>query len=800
MLKRLFKLKFAIRNLVSPVEYNLEPYRKVLGEINRIQLDTLSDRRLKEISAELKNRARNGVSPDKLLVESFALVREASRRVLGMCPFDVQVMAGIALHRGKMVEMQTGEGKTLAAVMPAYLNGLTGRGVHVLTFNDYLARRDAEWMGPIYEFLGLRTGHVKEGMSITERQNAYAADVTYVTARESGFDYLRDFLCTEKEKLVHRPFHYAIVDEADSILIDEARIPLVIAGDVPEAEENPFHFARIVRGLKPGQDYELDRYGSNIYLTDLGLLHVEEILGCGNLYDPENLELLAGLNCALYAGMLLERDKDYIVRNGKVELIDEFTGRIADKRHWPDNLQAAVEAKEGLRSQSRGVIMGSIALQHFLSLYPRICGMTGTARTAAAEFNESYGMDVVVIPTNKPCIRKDHPDMIFTHREAKEKALVAEIKRVAATGQPILIGTGSVEESEQLTAELRKAGVQCQMLNAKNDEMEAKIIARAGEPGAVTVSTNMAGRGVDIKLGGEKEQERGRVVALGGLYVIGTNRHESRRIDNQLRGRAGRQGDPGESRFFISLEDDLVKRYELAKLIPSRNFPQRQEGPLDDHVNGPVVRRAVTRGQRIVEGYNSDLRRQLGKYSFIIEQQRRIMHKKRQDILMDKVPLELLAVKAAKRYFAFRSQVGEEVLRKVEKQITLYHINKCWADYLDYIAYVRESIHLVVIGKKNPLDEFHKLAIDAFDEMLERIDAEIVRTFNAVEMKEDGIDMDKEGLKGPSSTWTYLINDSPDQFNNLPFLIKAFTNAISGPLFTVREICRRIFGEKKASR
>jgi len=566
--------------LISYFSSYLTPYGKVLEQINTYQLESYSDCHLKEMSAEMKNRARNGVSPDELLVESYAIVREASRRMLGMRPYDVQVIAGIALHRCKVVEMQTGEGKTLAAIMPAYLNALTGEGVHVLTFNDYLAHRDAAWMGPVYEYLGLTVGYVKEGMSISQRQNAYCSDITYVTAKKAGFDYLRDFLCAEKNMLVQRPFHYAIVDEADSILIDEARIPLVIAGNVPENVEDAFRLYDIVKNLQPGDDYETDQYRSNIYLTDAGLSRVEKILGCGNLYDPENLELLTRLNCALYAEVLLEKDKDYIVKNGKVEIIDEFTGRIADKRHWPDNLQTAVEAKEGLALQTGGMVMGSIALQHFLSLYPRISGMTGTAVAAAGEFNEFYCMDVVVIPTNRPCIRRDHPDLVFTHSQAKQKALVSEVKRAHRTGQPVLIGTGSVEESERLASDLRKVGIEPRVLNAKNDEMEAIIIARAGEPGAVTVSTNMAGRGVDIKLGGEREQERDRVVALGGLYVIGTNRHESSRIDNQLRGRAGRQGDPGESRFFISLEDDMIVRYDIAKLIPARNFPQKREDPV----------------------------------------------------------------------------------------------------------------------------------------------------------------------------------------------------------------------------
>jgi preprotein translocase subunit SecA len=565
------------------------------------------------MSAELKRRAAGGINADQLLVEAFALVREVSRRTLGLYPFDVQVMAGIALHNGKIVEMQTGEGKTLAAVMPAYLNALGSKGVHIFTFNDYLARRDAAWMGPVYEFLGLTTGYVQETMSISERQAAYSCHVTYLTAKEAGFDYLRDFLCTEAKNLVHRPFHYAIVDEADSIFIDEARIPLVIAGNVPEAAESPLSLARLVAGFHAGEDYEIDRCNRNVYLTDTGLSRAEQELKCGNLYAPENLELLTRLNCALFAGVLLERDKDYIFRNGKIELIDEFTGRVAVKRLWPDNLQAAVEAKEGLLPASRGKILGSIALQHFLNLYPRLAGMTGTARPAAAEFNEFYNMNVVVIPTNKPCIRQDHPNLIFTHREAKQQALLREI---------------------------------------------------------------------------------------------------------------------------------------------------------------------------------ADLRIQLWKYSFIIEQQRRIIHKKRQDILLDRVQLQLLSNAAAGRYALLRSRLGVKALQKAEKQLTLYHINRCWADYLDYISYVREGIHLVVIGRQNPLEEFHRLAASAFQEMLERIDKEIVKSFMTVKIGKDGIDMQKEGLSGPSSTWTYLINENPDQFSRLPFLIKAAETAIQGPLFNVQPLIK----------
>lgn len=755
-------------------EKTMEPYYRVLEQINTIKLYKSTDRELRNRSGILKNRALAGVSQELLLPEAFALAGEAAARSLGMRPFDVQILAAIALAGGKLVEMKTGEGKTLAAVLPAYLNALYGKGVHVLTFNDYLAERDAGWMGPAYEFLGLTSGYVKEEMDAVERQEAYNCEITYLTAKEAGFDYLRDFLCTEREKLVQRPFNYAIVDEADSILIDEARIPLVIAGNTDEDSGYICHLSSLVKRLKEGEDYLLDQQDHNVFLTDGGLYHVEEALDCGNLYEQHNLELLTRVNCALHAELLLKRDRDYIVRDGKIEIVDEFTGRIADKRHWPDNLHAAVEAKEDIKPESKGVVMGSLALQHLLSLYPRLSGMTGTAAAAANEFREYYCMDVVEIPTEKPCKRIDHPNMIFTRQEDKKKAIISEVARVHKTGQPVLIGTGSVEESEEMAAALLGEGILCKVLNAKNDEMEARIIADAGKSGAVTVSTNMAGRGVDIKLGGEELQDRDRVVALGGLYIIGTGIHESSRVDDQLRGRAGRQGDPGESRFFVSLEDDLFKRVDIRKLLPGKRLPEKQ-WRLQEYVR---VSHAVETGQKVMEGYNSDVRLQLWKYAYIVEQQRRIIHKKQQDILMDNIEPDLLETAAPERYAALCARLGREAVKKAEKQLTLYYINKLWADHLDYVSYIREGIHLVVIGNKDPLTEFNKLAIQAFEEMREKLDAEIVKAFYSASIDEHGVDMNKSGLKGPSSTWTYLVNDNIGQFAKLPLLSECMSHFI----------------------
>ncbi len=775
----------------------LKPYRRLITEINqsRSHLETREDHYLKEKSADLLRRARAGVSLENLLVEAFALSCEASRRVLHLSPFDVQIAAGIAMHRGKLAEMQTGEGKTLAAVLPAYLNALNSKGVHILTFNDYLARRDAGWMGPIYQFLGLSVGFVQEGMSIEERQKAYHSDITYVTAKEAGFDFLRDQRCLCEENLVQRPFHFVIVDEADSILIDEARVPLVIAGEMETLRADPYQLAELVRGLDKETDYCFDEYSRDVNFSDTGLDRLEKHLGCGNLHDLENNQLLSALNLALQAELLLHRDIDYIVRSGKVELVDEFTGRVADKRRWPYGLQTAIEAKENLGIQPEGTILGSITLQHFMELYPKMAGMTATARTSAEELLTFYDLKVEVIPPNRPCIRIDHPDVVFTHKQAKTKALIREIVQVHLTGRPILVGTASVEESEQLAQALGEVGVECNVLNAKNDEAEAAIVAEAGALKAVTISTNMAGRGTDIRLGGKNQETYREVKALGGLYVIGTNRHESRRIDLQLRGRAGRQGDPGASRFFISLADDLMVRYHIDALIPGKHLPQRQDTPLAN----PIVAREIARSQRIVEGQNFEIRKTLRNYSYIVEEQRKIIQRWRRDILLDNEPLTLLAASSSERYNQLLPTVGETMLKQVEKQLTFFYIDQCWTEHLAYIAHIKESIHLVGFGGKIPCNEFQKMAIQAFDELLQKIDESIIQTFNTAVITKDGIDAEREGLTGPSSTWTYLINDNPfgDQLRmklivSTSFAVMVGASPVAIPIFWIIAVIRII--------
>jgi preprotein translocase subunit SecA len=609
------------------IEYDLSHYSTILNKIRNLEhtLKNKTDHHLRQMSEILKSKTQSDGLNDNQVIEAFAIVHEAAWRVLKLRPFDVQMIGAFAMSRGKLVEMQTGEGKTLTGVFPAYLSALTGKGVHVLTFNDYLARRDAQWMGPIYEYLGLRVGYIQEGMSIKERQHAYAADITYLTAKEAGFDYLRDSLCYEEDKRVHRLLNFAIIDEADSILIDEARIPLVIAGASDDYQVDTYYMAGIVRNLERSIDFEFDEFARNIHLTDYGQDHVEKLLKCENLYAEDNYGLLILLNCALHAEFLLHKDVDYIIRNGKIELVDDFTGRVADKRRWPDGLQAALEAKENIDIQSKGNILNSITLQNFIQLYPKICGMTATAQPAEEELRSLYDLHMVVIPPNKPCLRVDHKDIIFGTKAQKEKSIIDEIIKIHETMRPILVGTRSVEESELFANALHDRSVKCEVLNAKRDEYEAQIIAEAGKLGAITISTNMAGRGTDIRLGGSDEKEKQQVMDLGGLYVIGTNKHESQRIDQQLRGRAGRQGDPGASRYIISLEDDLFIKYRLNELLPINTFPIVEKGKIDSL----IIRREVTRIQRICEGQNLDIKITLNKYSLLLEKQRTLLFTRR---------------------------------------------------------------------------------------------------------------------------------------------------------------------------
>lgn len=633
------------------------------------------------------------------LIDNIALTAVAASRVLGLDMFNVQLQGALALAEGRIAEMQTGEGKTLAAVPAVAWLARSRQGIHVMTVNDYLARRDAAWMGGIYRLLGLSVGCIQQGMPYQERKAAYACDVTYATANEVGFDFLRDQVALSTEEQVHRPFHAALIDEADSILIDEARIPLVLAGSAGNDENLAQRVDRIARRLRRFVHFNLDEFGRNISLTDEGARVIERALGCDNIWAEENIELYTAVNDAIHAHNLLHRDVDYVVTEKGIESVDAFKGRIAPDRRWPAGLQTALEAKERLTLKQQGRVLGSITLQNFAAHYEHLCGMTGTAATQAEEFRTIYGLEVEVIPTNRPVIRRDLPDIMFATRHEKEAAVPEAIRSIHETGQPVLVGTASVEESERMSARL--GDVPHSVLNARNEEEEAGIVARAGERGAVTISTNMAGRGVDIKLGEG-------VPELGGLHVIGTNRHESRRIDHQLRGRAGRQGDPGSSQFFVSAQDDLMVRYGCTDV------------------------RDIEGTQRRVEGQNLDIRKMLNRYESVIEGQRRKLQDRRQKILTGEEP------------------AGSEL----ERLVALTTIDDLWSEYLASVADLKSDIVWTSLSFREPLYEYMKGVDTIYRALEERLDVEIAERLEHVQA--NGLDPSQRG-----ATWTYLTTDQP---------------------------------------
>lgn len=745
-----------LRAAGSPVSYDASPYMGRLRDVNAVRVGDLSDAALADRAARARDAVRAGRPLDDLLPEVFSVAREASARLIGLRPFDVQVAAGAALHRGRLAQLATGEGKTLVAVLPAILDALGGRGVHVFTANDYLAERDAGWMGPLYRFFGLTPAFVAQRSSRDERRRAYAADVTYVTAKEAGFDFLRDHTAADPADLVQRAPHAAIVDEADFILIDEARVPLVIAGETPAPEVDPRAVARAAGELTRGADYDADEYERTVVLTERGFARASRLLGA-DLSSPGQHLLLSAVHVALHARVLLHRDRDYIVRDGRIELVDEFTGRVADNRRWPHGIHTAVEAKEGVPLSAEGAILGSIPIQHFVRRYPKLAGMTATAVPAAEEFKAFFGLTTVVFPPHRTCIRRDDDDVVFTHREAKNAAVVEEIRAVHEGGRPVLVGTASVAESEALAGRLEAAGVPCVVLNARHDAAEAAIVARAGAPGAVTISTNMAGRGTDIVLGAGSAEDRARVTALGGLYVVGTNRHESRRVDDQLRGRAGRQGDPGRSRFFVSLEDDLIQRYGVMKLIPPRHRPGPQEAP----VESPVVFAEIARAQRIIEGQNFEIRKTLWRYSEMVDEQRRMVYERRQAYLCHEADPGVCRERLPDHYGALEARAGAIAVRRAEQRVMVHALDRAWTDHLAFIEDVREGIHLQRYGGRDPLTEFSRQLIEAFDAMMRQVEDETVKLFARVRAGEGGIDLSGVGLSRSSATWTYLVNDNP---------------------------------------
>ena len=817
----------ALKKMFDPSGKELKRLRDTADRINALEpeIERLTDDELRAKTGEFKERLRQGAALDDLLPEAFACVREAAKRTLGQRHYDTQIMAGIVLHEGRIAEMKTGEGKTLAATLPVYLNALTGRGVHVVTVNDYLAKRDAEWMGNIYRFLGLSVGVIVPGLNFEERRQAYAADVTYGTNNEFGFDYLRDNMVVRPEQMVQRDLVYAIVDEVDSILIDEARTPLIISGQAQQSTEHYYRFAQIVPRLKRDEDYTVDEKTRQVAVTEEGVAKVEKMLGIDNLYDEDHFELVHYLHQALKAHTLFKRDRDYVVKDGEVIIVDEFTGRLMIGRRYSDGLHQAIEAKEGVKIEHETQTLASITFQNYFRMYEKLAGMTGTAKTEEAEFVKIYGMDVVVLPTHKPMIREDLPDLVFKTQEAKYKAVVEDIVELHRTGRPVLVGTASIERSEMLSNMLRRRGVPHQVLNAKYHEKEAEIVAQAGRKGAVTIATNMAGRGTDIMLGGNPEflakqelkgkypsevlavatertptddpevleareayraayakykeqcdREREEVVALGGLFIIGTERHESRRIDNQLRGRAGRQGDPGASRFYVSLEDDLMRLFGSERIS---GLMSRLGWDDDQPIEHKQVTRAIENAQKRVEAQHFEMRKQVLEFDDVLNKQRQFIYSRRRQMLsgealsehiremqeqvvgyvldrycdekvaavewdlaglvahieelvgrkgvLTEAELEDLGRDAiAERlrtllnqvYAEREEEIGSERMRVLERMVYLNFIDSKWMEHLRNMDDLREGIFLRAYAQRDPLVEYQFEAYQMFDEMM----------------------------------------------------------------------------------
>jgi len=762
-------------------ERELKRMNKIVEKINGLEpeMEKLSDGELRAKTDEFKSRLANGETLDDLLPEAFAVVREASKRTVNMRHFDVQLIGGIVLHEGRIAEMKTGEGKTLVATLPIYLNALTGQGVHLVTVNDYLAKVGAQLMGPIYEFLGMSVGVNVPGMSHKEKQEAYAKDITYGTNNEFGFDYLRDNMVLYKEQMVQRPLHYAIVDEVDSILIDEARTPLIISGQAVKSTELYYAADRFVRNLKEGEDYTVDEKMRSVMLTEEGVTKAERYFSIDNLFDHANVLINHHITQALKAHVIMKRDVDYVVQDGEVVIVDEFTGRLMTGRRYSDGLHQAIEAKEKLKVQNESMTLATITFQNYFRMYRKLAGMTGTAKTEEEEFKKIYGLDVIVVPTNKPMIRVDLPDVVYKTEAAKYKAVVEEIVARHAKKQPVLVGTTSIENSERLSAMLKKRGIPHKVLNAKYHAEEAAIVAQAGQPGAVTIATNMAGRGTDILLGPG-------VAELGGLHIIGTERHESRRIDNQLRGRAGRQGDPGSSQFFLSLEDELMRRFGAENIM---GMMERLGFTEDQPIESKLITRAIESAQKRVEGHNFDIRKVVLQYDDVMNQQRAIIYKQRKEVLEsenikedivfgmidsviertveahcpdDQVPeewdlqglvdhanstflyegqvtsdelwgkekeeiIDLMKELVRQKYEEREAELGSEIMREFEKVVTLRAVDSKWMDHIDAMDQLRQGIHLRAYGGTDPLRDYQMEGFEMFQQMIESIQEEVAK-------------------------------------------------------------------------
>ncbi|MFZ1955218.1 MAG: preprotein translocase subunit SecA [Desulfobacterales bacterium] len=774
----------------SKNERELKKLQPVIEQINALETDlrALSDDQLKGHTAKFKERLQNGEPLDDLLPEAFAVVREASRRTLNMRHFDVQLLGGIVLHQGKIAEMKTGEGKTLVATLPAYLNALTGKGVHIVTVNDYLASRDTRWMGTIYTFLGLTVGTIVHGLDDAERKKAYGADITFGTNNEFGFDYLRDNMKFDRQSLVQRELHYAIVDEVDSILIDEARTPLIISGPAERSTDLYYQVNNIIPRLKKESDYSIDEKARTVVLTEEGVARAEKLLQVDNIYDPKHIELLHHVNQGLKAHTLFKRDVDYIVKNGEVIIVDEFTGRLMPGRRYSEGLHQALEAKEGVKIENENQTLATVTFQNYFRMYDKLAGMTGTADTEAVEFKKIYSLEVMVIPTDKPMIRKDYSDVIYKTRREKYNAAIDEIVELHRRGQPVLVGTISIDVSEQVSDSLKKRGIKHTVLNAKIHEKEAEIIAMAGQKGAVTISTNMAGRGTDIVLGeGVTEQ--------GGLHILGTERHESRRIDNQLRGRSGRQGDPGSSRFYLSLEDDLLRIFGGERITGIMDRLGMQEGEPIEH---GLISRAIENAQSKVEGHNFEIRKQLLEYDDVMNQQREVIYRQRREALFGKdlksSILEIIEEKSEEiagafadertpaeewdfkglneavfKQFNFRlppvegetldgltgeglaqlindeavgiyeekeKAIGSEDFRQLERIVMLQNVDNLWKDHLLSMDHLKEGIGLRGYAQQNPLLVYKKEGFEMFQEMIARIKEETLGILFRIQLAE----------------------------------------------------------------
>ena len=774
----------------SKNERVLKDIQPLVSQINELESQTehLDDSALAAKTAEFRQRAEKGESLEDLLPETFAVIREASKRVLGERHFDVQLLGGVVLHRGCIAEMKTGEGKTLTSTLPVYLNSLTGKGVHVVTVNDYLATRDAEWMGQVYRFLGMSAGRIVHDMNDAERREAYRADVTYGTNNEFGFDYLRDNMKFTLEEFCQRGFNYAIVDEVDSILIDEARTPLIISGPADASTDLYKNVNRIMRNFKRDEHYLVDEKGRQVSLNEDGIALGEDLLKIDNLYDPRNIEYLHHLNQSLKAHVLFKKDVDYIVKNGQVVIVDEFTGRTMEGRRYSDGLHQALEAKENVKIERENQTLASITFQNYFRMYDKLAGMTGTADTEAPEFKKIYDLDVVVLPTHMDMIRKDFADVIYKNEKAKYRAVANEIKEKHENGQPVLVGTISIDVSEKISQMLKKQKIPHEVLNAKHHEREAEIIADAGQSGKVTIATNMAGRGTDIKLGEG-------VVEAGGLHILGTSRHESRRIDNQLRGRSGRQGDPGSSRFYLSLEDDLLRIFGSGKISGIMDKLGMEE---DDPIEHNMITRAIENAQRKVEGHHFDIRKHLLEYDDVMNKQREVIYQQRREVLegdnlqqalqemtedliagivgevvQEKIDAkdwdweyceqqvtdifglkpewseeqksefdaellqQAIAEIAEQARLAQEESNGVENQRQIERIILLQIVDSHWKEHLLSMDHLKEGIGLRGYGQKNPLNEYKKEAFDLFMTMIEAVKLQTIKTLMRVRLVQE---------------------------------------------------------------